>query len=102
MTISVVRPSVDFRGVAEQFKQVADLTRIRVLLLLGDGERPVGSLSSEIACSMTSLSRHLTLLRLAGLIVSRREGQRNFYALTETGRDIRRVIVGLFGPDSKR
>ena len=87
----------DFRRIAERLKQGSDLTRLRVLLLLGDAERSVGDLRSEISCSMTAISRHLALLRLAGLIVPTRDGQRNVYALTDAGRDLRRAVVGVVG-----
>jgi ArsR family transcriptional regulator, zinc-responsive transcriptional repressor len=87
----------DFRRSAERLKQVSDLTRLRVLLLLGDGEQSVGALHSAIACSMTAISRHLALLRLAGLVVPRRDGQQNIYTLTDAGRDMRRVVVGVVG-----
>jgi DNA-binding transcriptional ArsR family regulator len=87
----------DFRHLAGRFKQVSDLTRLSVLLLLGDGERSVGDLSAATGCSMTALSRHLALLRLAGIIVPRRDGQRNIYTLTDAGRGLRRVIVGVVG-----
>src|SRR3954451_2033665 len=84
----------DFLRLAARLKQVSDPTRLRVLLLLGDGERSVGVLQSEIACSMTVISRHLALLRLAGLVVPRRDAQRNFYALTDAGRILRRAVEG--------
>jgi DNA-binding transcriptional ArsR family regulator len=80
-----------------RFKQVSELTRLQVLLILDDGERFVGSLSSEIACSMSALSRHLALLRLAGLVVHRRDGQRNIYTLTDAGRNLRSAIAGMVG-----
>ena len=51
---------------------------------------------------MTVLSRHLALLRLAGLVVPRRDGQRNVYALTDAGRDMRRVVAGLAGETGLR
>ncbi|HMB03427.1 MAG TPA: hypothetical protein VKP69_06765 [Isosphaeraceae bacterium] len=51
---------------------------------------------------MTALSRHLALLRLAGLVVPRRDGQRNVYALTDAGRDLRRVLVGVVGGGAPR
>jgi DNA-binding transcriptional ArsR family regulator len=63
---------------------------------------PPGALRSEIAGSMTALSRHLALLRRAGLVVPRRDGQRNVYALTDAGRDLRRVLVGMVGGDAPR
>jgi DNA-binding transcriptional ArsR family regulator len=85
----------DFHRAAERLKQVSDLTRLRVLLLLGDGERSVGSLSSEISCSMSALSRHLAFLRLAGLVTARRDAQRKVYDLTDSGLVLRRVVMGL-------
>jgi DNA-binding transcriptional ArsR family regulator len=85
----------DLRRTAALIKQVSDFTRLFVLLLLGDGERSVGGLRSEILCSMTALSRHLTRLRLAGLVVPRRDAQRNVYDLTEAGWVLHRVVSGL-------
>ena len=87
----------DFRRSAARLWQVSDPTRLRVVLLLGDGERSVGDLRAEITCSMTALSRHLALLRLAGLVVPRRDNQRNLYALTDAGRDLRRVVARMVG-----
>jgi DNA-binding transcriptional ArsR family regulator len=89
----------DFRHLAARLKQVSDPTRLRVLLLLGDGERSVGVLHTEISCSMTTISRHLALLRLAGLVEPRRDGQQNVYALTDAGRVLRRVVVGVVDGD---
>jgi DNA-binding transcriptional ArsR family regulator len=85
----------DFCRLAALFKLASNPVRLRVLLLLGDGERSVGDLQSEIACSMTVLSRHLPPLRLTGLVVSRQDGQRVVYALTDAGRDMRRGIAKL-------
>jgi DNA-binding transcriptional ArsR family regulator len=87
----------DFRRLAVRFKQVSELTRLRVLLLLGDSERSVGDLSAATGSSMTATSRHLALLRLAGMIVPRRDGQRNVYALTDAGWDLQRVVAGVVG-----
>ena len=87
----------DFRRAAARLKQASDLTRLRVLLTLGDGERSVGALRAEIAGSMSTLSRHLALLRLAGLVAPRRDGPRNVYALTDAGRDLWRAVAAVVG-----
>jgi DNA-binding transcriptional ArsR family regulator len=95
---AILRPAPsasDLRRAAALIKQVSDYTRLFVLLLLGDGERSVGSLRSEILCSMTALSRHLTRLRLAGLVEPRRDAQRNVYDLTEAGWVLHGVVSGL-------
>jgi DNA-binding transcriptional ArsR family regulator len=90
-------PPEDFRGVADRFKQVSDLTRLHVLVLLGANEHSVGELSTRVGASMSALSRHLALLRLAGVVISTRTGQRNVYALTIPGRAIWRVVMVLVG-----
>ena len=92
----------DFQHAAQRIKEVSDLTRLQVLLLLGDGERTVGSLSSEISCSMSALSRHLAFLRLAGVVAPRRDGQRKVYDLTVAGRALRRVVLRLLAADDGR
>lgn len=94
-TETEVHSPTAFRLLAERLKQVSDPIRIRVLLWLGDSERCVGGLHGEIACSMSVLSRHLTLLRLAGLIVPRRDGQRNVYSLTDAGQTLQRIVAGV-------
>src|SRR5258708_1179053 len=86
-----------FHRLAVRLKQVSDLNRLRVVLLLGDSERSVGALCSQISCSPSAISRHLALMRLDGLVVPRRNGHQNIYSLTDAGRDMGRVIVAVAG-----
>jgi len=60
---------------------LADPTRRRILELLVDGEVAAGDLAEEFAVSRPAVSRHLRVLREAGLVRSRVEGQRRLYAL---------------------
>lgn len=76
----------DYRRWSERLKQVSDPIRLGVLLLLGEDDLHVGALRTEIGCSMSVLSRHLSLLRFADLVQRRRDGQKNVYALTTSGR----------------
>jgi DNA-binding transcriptional ArsR family regulator len=87
----------DFYRLAARFKSVSDPTRIRLLFLLDDGEQYVGALASSFSFSQPAISNHLSLLRFAGLIVPRRSGRQTFYALTDRGRDMMRVILGMAG-----
>ena len=48
--------------------------RVRILELLRDGERTVGSLQSELGLESGATSQHLASLRRVGLVDSRREG----------------------------
>jgi DNA-binding transcriptional ArsR family regulator len=63
------------------FEAVAEPTRRRILDLLLDGERPVGDLVSALAMSQPSVSRHLRVLRDAGLVRARTDAQRRLYRL---------------------
>jgi DNA-binding transcriptional ArsR family regulator len=80
---------------ATLLKQVSDPTRLRVLLLLSDGEKHVGALTAELGQSQPAVSHHLALLRHGGVIAPRRVGKNNFYALTETGEDLVQVVKGV-------
>jgi DNA-binding transcriptional ArsR family regulator len=67
------------------FEIVAEPTRREILDLLIDGPRPVGELVRETGQSQPNTSRHLRILREAGLVESRPEGQRRLYALRPEG-----------------
>lgn len=69
--------------VARRFAALGELTRLRLVLLLGEGERWVGSLVEATGCGQTNVSRHLRLLEVAGVLVSRREGAWVFYAVAD-------------------
>ena len=60
---------------------LADRTRLRILRLLADGERPVISLTSEMRLPQPTVSHHLAWLRMMDLVSPRRQGKHVFYAL---------------------
>jgi ArsR family transcriptional regulator len=62
------------------FKQLADESRLKILLALGDaGEMHVSALCRLLGQTQPAVSHHLTLLRLAGLVTFHRRGKQNFY-----------------------
>lgn len=63
------------------FEAVAEPSRRRILELLRDGERPAGDLVEATGLSQPGVSKHLKLLREAGLVSVRPEGQRRLYRL---------------------
>jgi DNA-binding HxlR family transcriptional regulator len=91
------RPPIEIVALAERFRRLAEPTRALVLLTLGDGERHVGALCVVVGCGSSTLSTRLTLMRLDGLVEGRRDGQRMFYALTESGRALASVVEALGG-----
>ena len=76
-------------------KQASDATRLQIILTLSQGERHVGDLSGMLNMSQPAVSHHLALLRHGGIIAPRRQGKNNFYALTEAGDHLAKVIQGV-------
>jgi DNA-binding transcriptional ArsR family regulator len=66
---------------ATTFEVVAEPARREILDLLIDGPRPVGELVAETGLSQPNTSRHLRILREAGLVAARPDGQRRLYEL---------------------
>jgi DNA-binding transcriptional ArsR family regulator len=60
---------------------LADGTRRRIVELLADGERSAGELAGEFAVSRPAVSRHLRVLRQAGLVRARERGTQRLYSL---------------------
>jgi DNA-binding transcriptional ArsR family regulator len=58
---------------------IADPTRRRVLELVRDRELPAGAIAGEFSISRPAVSRHLRVLREAGLVHERRDGRRRLY-----------------------
>ena len=63
------------------FEVVAEPHRRRILEFLRDSERPVGDLVDALALSQPSVSKHLRVLRDAGLVDVRHDAQRRVYRL---------------------
>jgi DNA-binding transcriptional ArsR family regulator len=65
------------------FKALADPTRRQILEDLKPGELTAGEIVSRFQISAPSISRHLSILRSAGLVEERKDGNRVFYRLVE-------------------
>jgi DNA-binding transcriptional ArsR family regulator len=63
------------------FEVVADVNRRRILDLLQADERPVGELVEALGISQPAVSKHLRVLRDAGVVAVRVDGQRRVYRL---------------------
>lgn len=68
---------------AEVFTLLSDATRIRVILVLRDGEMSVGELAERVGKSPTVVSQHLAKLRWGKIVRARQEGTRVFYSLID-------------------
>lgn len=63
------------------FAVLAEPTRRQILDLLRDGERPVGDLVDRLAISQPAVSKHLRVLRDAGLVDVHARAQQRLYTL---------------------
>ena len=68
----------------EVFKAVADPTRREILRLLRHEEMNAGDLAARFDMTKPTMSHHFAVLKAAGLLTSRREGQTIWYALNTT------------------
>ncbi|GAA1656456.1 metalloregulator ArsR/SmtB family transcription factor [Kribbella alba] len=67
---------------ATTFEVLAEPRRREILDLLRGGERPVGELVEQLALSQPAVSKHLKVLRDAGLVEVRQDAQRRWYRLS--------------------
>lgn len=63
------------------FEVLAEPNRRRILDLLRVAERPVGEFVDELSISQPTVSKHLRILRQAGLVEARTDAQRRIYRL---------------------
>jgi DNA-binding transcriptional ArsR family regulator len=74
---------IDAGQEAGAFRALADSTRRQILEELRAGELSAGEIAGRFPISGPSVSRHLGVLKTAGLIRERREANRIFYSLAE-------------------
>ncbi len=65
----------------ESFAALSDPRRRAIVELLRSGERPVGALVDALGIAQSGVSRHLRILRDAGFVTARKDGQRRLYSL---------------------
>ncbi len=65
------------------FRALADPTRRQILTDLRAGDLAAGEIASRFSISGPSISRHLSVLKAAGLVTERREANRIYYSLVD-------------------
>jgi DNA-binding transcriptional ArsR family regulator len=73
----------DEAAAANVFRALADPTRRQILQDLRDSELSAGEIADRFTISAPSISRHLGVLKSAGLVRERREANRIYYSLVE-------------------
>lgn len=75
--------SINLAG--DPFDALGDPNRRAIVELLGDGERSVREIADALPISRPAVSRHLRLLKDAGLVVEEPRGTRRIYRLHDEG-----------------
>ena len=85
------------------FDALGDPNRRAIVELLQDGESSVQRLADELPISRPAVSRHLRLLKEAGLVTDRAEGTRRLYRLHDQGLDaVRGYLEEVWGDAAAR
>ena len=94
---------VDPVGAGGAFEAVSDPNRRTIVELLRDGPRSVGELADDMPISRPAVSRHLRLLREAGLVTEEPLGTRNVYRLHDEGVDaLQAYLIDVWGDAAAR
>ncbi len=73
------RKEIRAKEMAAVMKALAHPARIRLMELMADASWNVSELSEELDMDMSSVSKHLSILRNASLAYSKKEGTRTYY-----------------------
>lgn len=91
------------RQAANPFEALADPHRRAILELLHSGERSVREIADELPITRPAVSRHLRLLKEAGLVTSSADGTRRLYRLHDEGLDaVRAYLTEVWGDAATR
>jgi DNA-binding transcriptional ArsR family regulator len=87
----------------DPFDALGDANRRALVRLLADGDRSVRELADELPISRPAVSRHLRLLKQAGLVADRAEGTRRLYRLHDEGlAEVRDYLEQVWGEAATR
>ena len=87
----------------DPFGALGDPNRRAIVELLAAGDRSVSELAGELPISRPAVSRHLRLLKEAGLVADRAEGTRRLYRLDDEGiAAVREYLEQIWGEAAAR
>ncbi len=73
-----------FKMQSEVCKTMANPKRMEIIYLLKEGEMSTGDLSEALALAKANVSQHLSVLRSAGIVKSRRVGVNVYYSISNS------------------
>lgn len=82
--MDVTLTSDELNGLASRFKALADPTRLQILLSLCRQERSVQDICDRTGLHQGNVSKHLRIMKDAGVVACRREGIWRYYRVIDT------------------
>lgn len=87
----------------DPFEALGDPNRREILRLLSSGNKPVQAIAAAMPISRPAVSRHLRLLKEAGLVAEQAQGTQRIYSLQEQGvLAIQAYLEGIWGEAALR
>jgi DNA-binding transcriptional ArsR family regulator len=94
-------PGLPLRG--DPFDALGDSNRRAIVELLGSGGRTVGEIAESLPISRPAVSRHLRLLKQAGLVIDEPHGTRRVYQLQARGVEaVQAYLLEVWGDAARR
>ncbi len=88
---------------ARVFEALSDANRREILRILSGGDKPVQEIADAMTISRPAVSRHLRLLKDAGMVAERAQGTRRIYCLQERGIEaVREYLERVWGEAAAR
>jgi DNA-binding transcriptional ArsR family regulator len=87
----------------DPFEALGDPNRRQILRLLSVGDKPVQEIADAMSISRPAVSRHLRLLKDAGMVAERAQGTRRIYRLRQQGMQaVQSYLEGIWGDAAVR
>ena len=87
----------------DPFEALGDANRREILRLLSGGDKPVREIADAMTISRPAVSRHLRLLKDAGMVTEEARGTRRIYHLQEEGMHaVQSYLEGIWGEAAVR
>ena len=94
---------VEPQASGDPFEALGDAHRREILRLLSGGAKPVHEIAAALPISRPAVSRHLRLLKDAGMVGEQAQGTRRIYHLQEQGlRAVQAWLEGVWGEAAAR
>jgi DNA-binding transcriptional ArsR family regulator len=98
-----VRRTGESQASGDPFEALGDANRREILRLLSAGDKPVQEIAAAMPISRPAVSRHLRLLKDAGMVAEQAQGTRRIYHLREQGlHAVQAYLEGIWGEAAAR